>query len=315
MDVRQLGHDGPVTSVIGVSGTAFSGAVDVEDCVRVVRHALDLGITLLDTTCRTGHEQVERLVGRAVAGRRGQAVLAAPARPGDGSLARACDAVLRRMAVDHLDVFYLDCPTWTRPIEEGVGELAELVVAGKVRHIGLAEPLAGQIPRVAGQPVSVIACEYSLLKRRAELDLIPAARAHRLGVVARGPLGRGFLAGADRLSAAHSACGDPRRAGLGIAEAGPLAERMRALRAAEEIATQLHLGLARLALVWLLAQGDIVPAPSTRSRVHLEMNASAAAIRPDPALLARLGTLFRPDWGNGTDHRDDPQARDGRTAV
>ncbi|MGP4095069.1 aldo/keto reductase [Nonomuraea sp. KM90] len=300
MDVRRLGHAGPASSAIGLGGTAFSGAygtVDVGAGVRVIRHALDLGITLLDTTCRTRSEEVEQLAGRAIGGRRREVVLAALARPGNRSLARACDATLRRMAVDHLDLFYLDCPAWRRPIEDGVGELAELVTAGKIRHIGLAEPLAGQIHQAAAEhAISAITCEYSLWERRAELDRLPAARAHRIGVVACRPLGRGFLSGAARFGA-HLAHDDARRADFRIARHA-LGESMRAVRSAEEIAAQLHLSLARLALVWLLAQGgDIVPVPSTRNQVHLEMNASAAGIQPDHALLARLGTLFPPLQG------------------
>ncbi|MFG1944104.1 aldo/keto reductase [Nonomuraea sp. NPDC048826] len=308
MDVRRLGRDGPVCSAIGLGGMALTGAygaVDARAGPRVIGHALDLGITLLDTACRPRYEQVEQWAGRAVAARREDVVLAALARPGGRSLAGACDAALRRMAVDHLDLFYLDCPTWAGPVEEGVGELAELVAAGKVRHIGLAEPRAGQIDRAAAEhAISAMACAYSLWERRAELDRIPRARAHRIGVVACRPLGRGFLSGAagfrrlpgrDDPSAAGigrlSGRDDPRWAGFRAAGQAVV----ESMRAAEEIAAQLHLGLARLALVWLLAQGgDIVPVPSTRNRVHLEMNASTAGIQVDHALLARLGALFPP---------------------
>ncbi|WP_084960769.1 aldo/keto reductase [Thermoactinospora rubra] len=298
MDARTLGRHGLVSSAIGLGTAAFTGAygpADARESVRVIRHALDLGVTMLDATARfpgsfPGSE-VERLVGRAIAGRRDRVVLAALARA-DGrrqGLAGACDAALRRFGVDHIDVYYLDCATWRRPVEEGVGELAALVAAGKVRHIGLSEPSAEQIRRAAAeQPVSVIACEYSLWRRQAELDRLPAAREHRIGVVACRPLGRGFLAGTIR-SAAQLAEGDVRH-GDPRFEPYAIERGLRALRPAEETAARLHLGLGRLALAWLLARGgDVVPIPSTRSRVHLEMNVSAAAVDAD---LAGLDGLF-----------------------
>ncbi|MGI5270370.1 aldo/keto reductase [Nonomuraea sp. CA-218870] len=274
MDARRLGRAGPISSAIGLGGTALAGGPDARTGARVIGHALDLGITLLDTTSRSRQEQVQQLAGRAIAGRRQEVVLAARARACGRGLARSCDAALRRLAVDHLDLLYLDCPAWPGPVEDGVGELARLVTAGKVRHLGLAEPRAGQIGRAAAEPaIAAIACEYSLWDRRAELDRIPAARAHGLGVVACRPLGLGVGSGPGV---------DPRAA-------------VRAVRTAEEVAAQLHLSLARLALVWLLAQGgDIVPVPSTRNRVHLEMNASTADVQVDPVPLARLNTLFPP---------------------
>ncbi|MDA0632740.1 aldo/keto reductase [Nonomuraea sp. MCN248] len=280
MDVRRLGRAGPISSAIGLGGTALAGGPDVRAGAQVIGHALDLGITLLDTTSRSRQEQVQQLAGRAIAGRRQEVVLAARARAGGGGLARSCDAALRRLAVDHLDLLYLDCPAWPGPVEDGVGELARLVTAGKVRHLGLAEPRAWQIGRAAAEhAIAAIACEYSLWDRRAELDRIPAARAHRIGVVACRPLGLGAGPGPGGVRPSGD---DPRAA-------------VRAVRTAEEVAAQLHLSLARLALVWLLAQGgDIVPVPSTRNRVHLEMNASTAGVQVDLAPLARLNTLFPP---------------------
>jgi aryl-alcohol dehydrogenase-like predicted oxidoreductase len=253
---------------------------------------------------------VERLVGQAVVRRRDGVVIAtrggmrfnSDGRPTEldaspAYLTEACDASLHRLGVDHIDLYYLAGVDPRVPVEESVGQLAELVQAGKIRYIGLSGVSPNQLRRShAVHPVSAVAAEYSLWDQRSAAGLLTAARELGVGVVACRPLGRGFLTGKitkpDAFGPADYRRSDPRF--------GPAAfSRSRQLIGAmEQIAADLDVGLARLALAWALSGShDVVPVPSTRDLLHLEMNASAVTLRLSAADHHRLTALFWPAPG------------------
>ncbi|WP_050512185.1 aldo/keto reductase [Streptomyces rimosus] len=305
---RQLGTGGPTAAAIGFGTLALVGgygAVDEETAQATVRQALDLGVTLLDTADFYGGGEIERLVGRAVAGRRedaliatrGGAVFTGAARPTTfdcrpEQLRRACDASLRRLDVDHIDLYYLARVDPAVPVEDSVGGLAELVAAGKVRWIGLSEVSAEQLRRAHRvHPVTALESEYSLWERGIEDEILPTARELGVGLVAHSPLGRGFLAGG--LGSAHDLVpGDFRCRQQRFADQRLRRDRRR-LAAAEGIAAAHGLSLAQLSLAWLLARGeDIVPIPGTRTAAHLAQNAAAADAVLDPDEAEQLSTVL-----------------------
>lgn len=308
MQVRRIGSSGLVSSAIGLGSLAFTGCygrVDKAEWVRTVQHALDLGVTMLDLADPCSGGEVERLVGRAVAGRRQEALLATwnatedpDDRPGPGSaperLRMACDAALRRLNVDQIDLYYLLPAREPGPIEAAVSQLAELVAAGKIRYIGLSGASAEELRRAHRvHPISALACEYSLWERRAEAGSMLAARELGIGIVACRPLGRGFLAGRivslDRLEPSDKRRDDARFWG------DNLRRNRRLLQNAEQVATQKHLGLGRLAIAWLLSRADdIVPIPSTRNPLHIEMNAGAVGQRLSQNECDAIAALFPP---------------------
>jgi aryl-alcohol dehydrogenase-like predicted oxidoreductase len=309
MHTRTLG--GLTVPAIGLGSLALTGgygAVDEETAVTTVRRALDLGVTLLDTADFYAGGELERLLGKAVAGRRDEAVLAT--RGGavctDGSrptefngtpdfLRRACDASLRRLGVDHIDLYYLARPDPGVPVEESVGGLAALVDAGKVWQIGLCEVPAELLYRAYHvHPVAALQSGYSLWERGVEAEILPVVRELGIGFVAHSPLGRGFLtgtlSGADQL-----APGDYRRRQPRF-EAESLARGRLRLVPAERIAGRYGITLGQLALAWLLAQGeDIVPIPGTRTGAHLAENAAAATVSLSPGEVKELAGLFTTD--------------------
>lgn len=284
------------------------GAVGRADAIAAVRGALDLGMTLIDTADFYGGGEVEELVGRALAGRRSEAVIATrggavlrgAARPTefDGSpafLREACDASLRRLGTDHIDLYTLARPDPRVPIEESTGALADLVTAGKVRHIGLSE-VPGDTLRRAHRvhPVAALQSEYSLWERGHEAHALAAARALGVGFVAHTPLGRGFLTGAiasaDGLGPADYRRRQPRFA----PEA--LARDTRLLAAARPHAHRLGITLGQLALAWLLTrEPGLVPIPGSRDGGHLAENAAAADRRLPDETMAALDGLFAQD--------------------
>jgi aryl-alcohol dehydrogenase-like predicted oxidoreductase len=310
MHVRKLGDAGPPSPPIGLGTLALtgrSGPVDDATGIDTIRFALDIGVTLIDAVADHDVERAERLVGRAVAGRRDEAVIATcggirPATGGRGTrldgtpehLRRSCDASLERLGVDHIDIYYLAGVDPRVPVEESMGELAGLVASGKVRRVGLSGASADQLRRAhAVHPVAALAAEYSLWERRVEAECLPAARERGVAVFACRPLGRGFLTGRIR-SAGQLADGDARHDDPRFRPEN-LPGNLRLLRAAEEVAAHRDLGLSRLALAWLLCRGDdVTPVPSTRDRLHLEMNAAAAEVRLTAAECEELAALFPP---------------------
>ena len=257
----------------------------------MIHRALDLGVTFLDTADMYGPFTNEQLVGRAIAGRRDEVVLATKfgnQRNPDGSWVRvngtpeyvheACDASLQRLGVDHLDLYYQHRVDRTVPIEETVGAMAELVAAGKVRHLGLSEAAPATIRRAhAVHPITALQTEYSLWTRDVESEILPTLRELGIGLVPYSPLGRGFLTGAIT-SVADLSEDDFRRQGPHFAE-DALAANLAIVDAVRAVADAKRATPGQVALAWLLAQGDdVVPIPGTKRVRYLEENAAAAAV-------------------------------------
>jgi aryl-alcohol dehydrogenase-like predicted oxidoreductase len=270
----------------------FYGTGDEGEAVATIRRALDLGVTLLDTADMYGPFTNERLVGRAIADRRDGVVLATKFgnvrsaddksfRGIDGSPAyvrEACDASLSRLGVDHIDLYYQHRVDPTVPIEDTVGAMAELVQAGKVRHLGLSEASATTIRRAHSvHPITALQTEYSLWTRHVETEILPLLRDLGIGLVPYSPLGRGFLTGTitspDDLEAGDFRRHNPRFTGAALAANLVLVEAVRTLAAAKGVTA------GQLALAWVLAQGeDVVPIPGTKRVRYLEENVAAASV-------------------------------------
>ena len=283
----------------------FYGGHDDAESIATIHRAIDLGITLLDTSDSYGPKTNEQLVGRAIKDRRDRVAIATKfgfVRRPDGSWAgvsgrpdyvrQACDASLGRLAVDHIDLYYQHRVDPEVPIEETVGAMAELVRAGKVRYLGLSEAAPATIRRAhATHPISALQTEYSLWSRDPEQEILPTCRELGIGFVAYSPLGRGFLSGQIRrfedLAPDDWRRGNPRFQGENFTRNLELVARIAELARAKKRTP------SQLALAWVLAQGeDIVPIPGTKRVRYLEENAAAAAIALSPAELAALDAVF-----------------------
>ncbi len=292
MQIVRLGSQGLVTSRqgLGCMGMSeFYGPGDDAESTATIHRALDLGVTLLDTADIYGPHTNEELVGRAVAGRRDEVVLATkfgivrdPVDPSyrgqdgtPGYARRACEASLRRLGTDHIDLYYLHRVDPRTPIEDTVGGMAELAAAGKVRYLGLSEASAETIRRAhAVHPITAVQTEYSLWARQVESTVLPALRELGIGLVPYSPLGRGFLTGTVR-SAGQLPAGDFRRTQPRFA-AENLEHNLQILAAAERVAARHGATPAQVALAWVHAQGeDLVPIPGTKRRTWLEQNVAA----------------------------------------
>jgi aryl-alcohol dehydrogenase-like predicted oxidoreductase len=309
MKQRKLGRLGPAVSEIGL-GCMSLGIADVytssvrDDAaaIALIERALALGTTFLDTANIYGDSELK--VGRALRGRREGVVLATKfgivaKTVGQGTgidgrpenVGRSCDSSLRRLGVDHIDLYYLHRVDPAVPIEETVGAMAQLVERGKVRYLGLSEAAAQTIRRAHKvHPIAALQTEYSLWSRDPEDDILPTLHELGIALVAYSPLGRGFLAGRfrsiDDLAADDWRRGAPRFQGENFAKNLALVERVKAL-ASEKGCTP-----SQLALAWLLARGDdIVPIPGTSSLARLEENAAAAELSLSPAELAALDEI------------------------
>ena len=305
METRRLGSRGLEVSAVGLGCmgmSEFYGATDEDEAVATIHRALELGVTLIDTADIYGPFTNERLVGRAIAGRRDAVVLATKfgnVRREDGSwvgidgrpeyVHSACDASLKRLGVEHIDLYYQHRVDKKVPIEETVGAMAELVRAGKVRHIGLSEASPETIRRAhAVHPITALQTEYALWSRDPEERLLPTVRELGIGFVAYAPIGRGFLSGRFRSPDDLGDEGDfrsrhPRFQGDNFRRNRELVERLEAL-AAEKGVTP-----AQLALAWVLHQGDdIVPVPGTKHRTYLQENVAAVEIELSEEDLARI---------------------------
>lgn len=305
LNQRRLGTQGLTVSAegLGCMGMSeFYGTTDEAEGIATIHRALELGVTLLDTADVYGPHTNEQLVGRAIADRRDQVVLATkfgivrdPADPMsrgfDGSpdyVRRSIDASLRRLGVEHVDLYYQHRVDPRTPIEETVGAMAELVAAGKVRYLGLSEASPETIRRAhAVHPISALQTEYSLWSRDPEAEIVPTLRELGIGFVPYSPLGRGFLTGAIR-SQDDLEAGDYRRHNPRFAE-DALAANLALVERVREIAQEKGVTPGQLALAWVLAQGeDVVPIPGTKRRSYLEQNVAAAAISLSAEELARL---------------------------
>jgi aryl-alcohol dehydrogenase-like predicted oxidoreductase len=306
MDMRTLGQGLEVSEQgLGCMGmSAFYGTTDEAESIATIHRALELGISFLDTAQIYGQGANETLVGRAIAGRRDEVVVATKfmgttspdgSRRVDGSadfVRQSIDGSLARLGVDHVDLYYQHRVDPSTPIEETVGAMAELVAAGKVRHLGLSEASSETIRRAhAVHPITALQSEYSLWTRDPEGDVLDTCRELGIGFVAYSPLGRGFLAGRfaspDELANDDFRRTNPRFTGDNLEANLRLAEQVRSL-AAERGATP-----AQLALAWVLLRGrDVVPIPGTKRRAYLEDNAGAGAVELTPDDLALLDAAF-----------------------
>ncbi|GAA1890239.1 aldo/keto reductase [Streptantibioticus ferralitis] len=286
----------------------YTGAgSDEEEAVRTVRRALDLGVDFIDTAEIYGPFVNEELVGRAVAERRDEVVIATKfglvSHDGAGlnvidsspaNVRKAVEGSLRRLGTDRIDLYYQHRVDPNTPIEDTVGALAELVSEGKVRHIGLSEAGVDTVRRAhAVHPVTAVQVEYSLWSREPAESLLPVFRELGIGLVAYSPLGRGFLTGAIR-STKELDPGDFRLTTPRFAE-GNFERNLRMVDEVEAVAADVGATPAQVALAWLLAQGDdIAPIPGTKRAARIEENAAADAVVLTPGQFARLDTLTPP---------------------
>ena len=303
---RTLGRDGLTTPAQGLGCMSMSdfayGPADEAEALATIARALDLGVRFLDTADVYGLTENEKLVGRAIAGHRDEVVLATKfgnvfrdgKRGVDGSPAyvpQACDASLQRLGVDHIDLYYLHRPDTSVPIEDSVGAMAELVAAGKVRHLGLSEASADTIRRaVAVHPIAAVQSEWSVFSRDIEARVLPTCRELGIGIVPFSPLGRGLLTGTVT-NVDELADNDFRRSNPRFAE-GNLEHNLRLVEVVREIAAAQGCTPGQVALAWLHAQGDdVVPIPGTKRRRYLEENVAALDVELAPDDLTRLDGL------------------------
>ncbi|WP_373281158.1 aldo/keto reductase [Nocardia araoensis] len=308
MSRRRLGGLTVSAQGLGCMGMSHGyGAADDEQSIATLRHALDLGVSLLDTADFYGAGHNEELIGRAIAGRRDEVVLATkfgfanrlgePTRiRGDAAYVRqACDASLRRLGVDHIDLYYLHRVDQQVPIEETVGAMAELVQAGKVRHLGLSEAGADTIRRAhAVHPIAALQSEWSLWTRDLETEIVPVCRALGIGLVPFSPLGRGFLTG--RYSSVEGLADNDVRRGQPRFAAGNLERNLAIVAKLNELAAAKGVTAGQLALAWVQHRGeDVVPIPGTRRQRYLEENLAALTIELSADDLAAIEAAAPPE--------------------
>jgi aryl-alcohol dehydrogenase-like predicted oxidoreductase len=321
MEHRALGTQGLEVAAIGLGCMGMSDSYgsaeerDESEAIAAIDRAVELGVTLLDTADVYGPHTNEQLIGKALVGRRDQFEVATKfglERQADGSqtingrpdyVHRACEASLRRLDIDTIDLYYQHRIDRSVPIEETVGAMAELVEEGKVRYVGLSEAGAATIRRAhAIHPISAVQSEYSLFTRDVEETVLPTMRELGIGFVAYSPLGRGILTGsvsANALSASDVRRKFPRFSETNIDTNLAIAGRLSAIAAEKGIT------VAQLALAWVLHRGsDVVPIPGTKRPGRVDENTAATSVILDATDLERLDAAVRPGEVRGDRHWD-----------
>lgn len=314
MQQRQLGQDLNVSALgLGCMGMSFAyGGADEARSVRTLERAIERGVTLFDTADIYGPRTNEHLVGQVLARNRDDVVLATKfgaysleieGRSPDGRpdyTARACDASLQRLGVDVIDLYYLHRVDPQVPVEESIGAMADLVTAGKVRHLGISEATADQLRRAhATHPISALQSEWSLWTRDLEREVLATARELGIGLVPYSPLGRGFLTGTIR-SVDDLPEGDWRRSNPRFGQEA-LAANLRLVEVVEAMAAEHAATAAQVALAWVLAQGDdVVPIPGTTRPERLDENLAALDVSLSDADLRALDEACPPGAATGT---------------
>ena len=326
MKTRQLGANGPRVSALGLGCMGISqsyGAPDEKEGLATIQRALDLGVTFLDTSDIYGPHTNERVVGRAIQGRRANVVLAtkfgfqadptlATTRKIDGRpdyVKRACEASLGRVGVDVIDLYYLHRVDPLVPVEETIGAMAELVRAGKVKWLGLSEVGPKTLRRAhAVHPITALQSEYSLWTRDPEdSGALSACRELGIALVPFSPLGRGFLTGAIRSPEDFDA--DDMRRNHPRFQGENFARNLQVVAELKRLALERGCTPAQLALAWVLSRGeDVVPIPGTRDRKHLDDNLSALTLTMSAAELAAIEAIFPSDAISGARYNETMQA-------
>lgn len=321
MKQRELGNQGLIVSELGLGCmgmSEFYGTPDENEAIATIHRALELGVTFLDTADMYGVGHNEELLSRAIGDRRDQVILATKfgnVRGSDGSflgvngkpdyVRSACEASLKRLRTEVIDLYYQHRVDPNTPIEETVGAMAELVQQGKVRHLGLSEAAPETIRRAqAVYPISALQTEYSLWSREPEAEILPTCRELGIGFVPYSPLGRGFLTGKIR-SMDDLLQGDYRASRYPRFQAENLQQNLELVQRIEEMSANKGVKPGQLALAWVLAQGeDVVPIPGTKRRTYLEENIAAAEIVLSQAELDQLGKMLPPGIAAGDRYQD-----------
>ena len=315
MQTRKLGGEGLEVSALGLGCmgmSEFYGHRDEAESIATIHRALDLGISLLDTADMYGPFTNEQLVGKAIRERRDQVVLAtkfANVRGENGAylgirgdadyVRQSCDASLKRLGVDYIDLYYQHRVDPNVPIEETIGAMAELVKAGKVRYLGMSEAAPETLRRAhAVHPISALQTEYSLWSRDVEQQTLSTVRELGIGYVAYSPLGRGFLTG--QIKRLEDLSEDDYRRNAPRFQGDNFKKNLELVAEVERMAAEKACSQAQLALAWVLAQGDdIVPIPGTKRRERLEENIKALDVQLSPEDLARIDRILPPGAAAG----------------